>query len=55
MAEQKVIHLPTRRLVVELDIRVPNSNHSPRGKGREAFDRAVADAVKRELARTRRN
>lgn len=51
---RKVIDLPTRRLVVELDIRVPDSSNAPRGKGRNEFDKAVAEAVRRELQRTER-
>lgn len=54
MADRKTIQLPTRKLTVELNIKLPGQSIGPRGSGRETFDRAVADAVRRELQRTRR-
>lgn len=55
MAEREVIHLPTRRLRVELDIHVPNSTNPRPGSDKGEFRRAVAHAVREELQRTRRD
>jgi MoxR-like ATPase len=40
MAE-RVIHLPKRRLVVELDIKVPDSNTFPTDREREPLERQM--------------
>lgn len=54
MTDRKRVDLPPRRMVVEVDIRVPDSHHSPRRRSSQNFQKAVADAVRRELQRTRR-